>query len=642
MSVTLSIVIVNYNVKHFLEQTLTSVFKALKSVNAEVFVVDNNSVDGSVDLVKVKFPNVTLIENKENTGFAVANNQAIRKSTGEFVLLLNPDTLVEEDTFEKCIAFMQSHQDCGGLGVRMVDGSGNFLPESKRGLPTPAVAFYKMLGLAKLFPASNTFGKYHLTFLDEHKTHEIDVLSGAFMFMRKAALDKSGLLDEDFFMYGEDIDLSYRLTKAGYKNYYYPHTRIIHYKGESTKKTSVNYVFVFYNAMIIFARKHFSSSRAGLLTVLIKMAIYLKAGSTLWSNFFRKTAWMWFDGISIFAGMYFLKTYWEENHKWVPGEYPPEYMRIAVPAYILIWLSSVFISGGYDKPFKTSKVVRGIVVGGLLISALSNFLDAYRFSKALIVLGSFYAAFSIIISRLVHHFVRHGNFMLGESRHKRIALVGNFEEVARVEQILSKSQQDIDIIGHVYQKGELVNEEKSLGKIENLAQLVDLYKMEELIFCAKDISSARIIDWMTSIRNPNVEYKIVPDDSNFIIGSSSKNTQGEYYTFDIALNIHKKENQRKKRFLDILVSLILVVIFPINVFTRRGFQNFGDAFRVLFGAKTWVSPDLESLYTKKGVFTPAIISNGTELDEKTAHRLSMLYAKDYSPALDIDIILRKI
>ena len=228
MAATLSIVIVNYNVKHFLEQTLTSVFKATKNVDAEVFVVDNNSVDGSVALVKDKFPKVILIENKENTGFAVANNQAIRQSTGEFVLLLNPDTMVEEDTFEKCITFMREHPGCGGLGVRMVDGSGNFLPESKRGLPTPSVAFYKMSGLAKLFPKSKKFGKYHLTYLDEKETHEVDVLSGAFMFMRKEALDKAGLLDEDFFMYGEDIDLSYRLTKAGYKALYIPQAMAYH------------------------------------------------------------------------------------------------------------------------------------------------------------------------------------------------------------------------------------------------------------------------------------------------------------------------------------------------------------------------------------------------------------------------------
>jgi len=219
--------------------------------------VDNNSVDGSEEMVKEKFPGVCFIANKENVGFARANNQAISRSTGEFILLLNPDTVVEEDTFIKCIRFMDEHPEAGAMGVKMLDGKGNFLPESKRSFPTPTVAFYKAFGLSRLFPRSKTFARYHLGHFSENETHEVEVLSGAFMFIRKSAIDKAGLLDENFFMYGEDIDLSYRITQGGYKNYYFAESNIIHYKGESTKKSSVNYVFVFYRAMIIFAKKHF-------------------------------------------------------------------------------------------------------------------------------------------------------------------------------------------------------------------------------------------------------------------------------------------------------------------------------------------------------------------------------------------------
>ena len=258
----LSVVIVNYNVEHFLEQCLKSVFKAMDGIEGEVFVVDNHSVDGSVGMVKEKFPQAILIANKQNTGFSKANNQAIAVSKGQYVLLLNPDTVVEEDTFHTCIKFMDSHPDAGACGVKLIDGKGNYLPESKRGLPTPEVAFYKIFGLSTIFPKSKRFGKYHLGFLNAEETHEIEVLSGAFMFMRKEALDKSGFLDEAFFMYGEDIDLSYRITLSGYKVYYHPETRVIHYRGESTKKSSINYVFVFYQAMIIFARKHFSPNNA--------------------------------------------------------------------------------------------------------------------------------------------------------------------------------------------------------------------------------------------------------------------------------------------------------------------------------------------------------------------------------------------
>ncbi|MDX9930954.1 MAG: glycosyltransferase family 2 protein, partial [Bacteroidales bacterium] len=284
----LSVVIVNYNVEHFLEQCLASVRLAMKGIDGEVFVVDNNSVDGSVQMVKNKYPEFILIDNKENLGFAKANNQAIRQSRGEYILLLNPDTVVEETTFSKVIDFMDRTPDAGGLGVMMVDGKGKFLPESKRGLPTPEVSFYKIFGLSSLFPRSKRFGKYHLSYLDKQKIHQVEVLSGAFMLLRRETLDKTGLLDETFFMYGEDIDLSYRILKAGYKNYYFPETRIIHYKGESTKKSSVNYVFVFYNAMIIFARKHYAREKLRLFIAIINMAIWFRAGLALMARFIRK------------------------------------------------------------------------------------------------------------------------------------------------------------------------------------------------------------------------------------------------------------------------------------------------------------------------------------------------------------------
>ncbi len=252
----LSVVIVNYNVKYFLEQALHAVRKACIDIESEVFVVDNHSLDGSCDMVRNLFPEVNLIENKDNFGFAKANNQAIRLSRGKYILLLNPDTVIEEDCFKKVIKFMDQTPDAGAVGVKMIDGSGKFLPESKRGLPTPEVAFYKISGLAALFPKSKKFGKYHLGFLNQDQIHEVDVLAGAFMMLRHDVLQEVGLLDEDYFMYGEDIDLSYCINKAGFKNYYFPDTTIIHYKGESTKKTSVNFVFTFYKAMVIFAQKH--------------------------------------------------------------------------------------------------------------------------------------------------------------------------------------------------------------------------------------------------------------------------------------------------------------------------------------------------------------------------------------------------
>ena len=224
----LSVVIVNYNVAYFLEQCLHSVYEAAKGIPVEIFVVDNHSVDKSLEMLRNNFPEVKVIANEENVGFAKANNQAIRIATGEYILLLNPDTIVQADTFVKTLDFMDKTPDAGALGVKMIDGQGHYLPESKRGLPLPSVAFYKIFGLSKILRKSKRFGRYHLTYLDPDEIHEVDVLPGAFMLMRKSVLDQIGLLDETFFMYGEDIDLSYRVTLGGYKNYYFPLTRIIH------------------------------------------------------------------------------------------------------------------------------------------------------------------------------------------------------------------------------------------------------------------------------------------------------------------------------------------------------------------------------------------------------------------------------
>ena len=272
----LSIVIVNYNVRFYLEQCLLSVEKALTGVGGEVFVVDNNSTDDSVSYLRGKFPWVRYIENKENVGFSRANNQAIREARGEYVLLLNTDTFIGERTLRECIDFMDKTPKAGMCGVGMLRVDGSFAPESRRGVPTPFVAFCKITGLGSLFPKIRVFGRYYMQYLNKQSINPIEIVSGAFMFIRKEALDKVGLLDETFFMYGEDIDLSYRVLKAGYQNYYIP-TQILHYKGESTKKESFKYVNAFYKAMVIFFKKHFAHYSI-IYSAFITLTVVLKGG----------------------------------------------------------------------------------------------------------------------------------------------------------------------------------------------------------------------------------------------------------------------------------------------------------------------------------------------------------------------------
>jgi GT2 family glycosyltransferase len=642
----LSVVIVNYNVEYFLEQCLRSVFTALKNVDGEVWVVDNNSVDGSVAMVKDKFPQAKLIENKQNTGFSFANNQAMRVSAGKYILLLNPDTLVEEDTFEKVVAFMDAHPDAGGLGVKMIDGRGVFLPESKRGLPTPAVAFYKIFGLSALFPKSKKFGRYHLGFLDKDKTHEVDVLSGAFMLMRKETLDKVGLLDEEFFMYGEDIDLSYRIQKGGYKNYYFPDTRIIHYKGESTKKGSVNYVFVFYRAMVIFARKHFSQQNAAMFSFLINMAIYLRAGIAIARRFAISAALPLFDAAVLYSGMYFLKNYWEANHIYVEGgTYPALFMQAVVPSYILFWLGGVYYCGGYDKPIHISRIVRGIVAGSILILvgyALLN--EEYRFSRALILLGATWAVFTMVVSRLVLHAIKYKTFDFDLSRRKRIAIVALPEEGNRVLALTRQSGIQSQFIKLVSPTQVMPANADYIGTINQLADITRIYGINEVIFCAKDISAQDIISHMSGVKG-EIEYKIAPPESLFIIGSNSINTNGDLYVIDIN-SISKANNSRSKRLFDVFASVALLALLPIILFTK-GRKLLPHIPAVLFGQKTWVGynttvdiADLPKL--KPSPLNPADSYKGITLDQNTLRNLNTLYAKDYRWVNDLNVVVRSL
>lgn len=270
----LSVIIVNYNVRLFLEQCLLSVRAAAQGLDVEVIVVDNHSTDGSMEYLRPRFPEVIFIENKDNPGFAKANNQALQRCSGRYILLLNPDTVIGEECLRTLCTFMDVHPEAGAAGVKMIDGTGTFLPESKRSFPSPWTSFCKLSGLNRLFPHSELFSRYSLPYLNANEQHRVEVLAGAFLFVKHEVLDKTGLFDESFFMYGEDIDLSYRIVLGGYVNYYLP-VRILHYKGESTKHNDMKYIKAFYGAMLIFYRKYYPRS-SWFMSFLVKSAVSFK------------------------------------------------------------------------------------------------------------------------------------------------------------------------------------------------------------------------------------------------------------------------------------------------------------------------------------------------------------------------------
>ena len=645
----LSVVIVNYNVKYFLEQCLHSVLKAAGALEAEIFVVDNNSVDGSIRMLRDKFPGVFVIENKDNKGFSRANNQAIRKAKGEYILLLNPDTIVEDDTLEKCVRFMDGHPDAGGLGVKMIDGKGKFLPESKRGLPYPSVAFFKIFGLSALFPKSKIFNKYHLGYLDKDKTHSVDVLAGAFMLLRKKVLDEIGMLDEEFFMYGEDIDLSFRITRAGYKNYYFPETRIIHYKGESTKKSSLNYVFMFYNAMIIFARKHFSKENARLFSFLINMAIYFRAFFSILTRFLKRIALPFADALLIFSGIWIIKSYWEQQFIFPGGgHYPMAFIAVAVPLYILIWLLSVYLSGGYDKPVRLHKILLGMLAGTVLILVLYSLLsEHYRFSRALIVFGAVWGTVAISGLRVLLHLVGINGYRMNSVRNKRFIICGEKDEAERVSDLLQKTGLSPGFIGLVSFHNHRSNINGFIGYLGQIREIINIHRIDEVIFCAKDIPAQVIMDKMTELQDKQVDYKIAPPESLSIIGSNSINTSGDLYVIDINA-ITKISNRRNKRLLDLIVAASFFLFYPIILFlVRNPVGLLRNVFSVFFGFKSWVGyselSDSEKQRLpaiRKGVLNPFDAFRKEPVPGEAVSRLNLMYARDYRFSNDLNIILK--
>lgn len=627
----LSIVIVNYNVSNFLEQCLNSVFAALKSIPAEVFVVDNNSVDGSQEMLQQKFPQVQLIANTVNVGFSKANNQAIEVSKGRYVLILNPDTVVQEDTFESCLRYMDQHPEAGALGVRMLDGRGRFLPESKRGLPTPAVSFYKIFGLSKLFPKSKFFNRYSLGYLDELQNHEVDVLCGAFMFMRAEALEKVGLLDEAFFMYGEDIDLSYRIQLGGYKVVYFAETKIIHYKGESTKKGSLNYVFVFYNAMIIFAQKHFSKRYAKLFSITIHLAIYLRASLSLLKRIVSKSAAQAFDFISNLLLLIWLADQWKVKQI----EFPDWLVQWLVPGYLICWIFSAWLLGLYDKGTPIKRIWKSTFFATLAILALYALLPKeWQFSRLFILLGSLSFIGIFYVSRALFTLFKKGKIDFSQFPKKRFGILAANAEFERIKTLLEQTYPHIESIHHIE-----VNDHDSAAKLNThqLDEMLEIHRLNELIFSAKDLSSRHIIEIMVSTSAAKLEYKIAQPETSYLIGSNSIDTAGDYYTLHFDA-LEQATNKRIKRVFDLLLSLILLVLSPLLcLFFKKPLQFFDNLFGILTSKHTFVGLNMDQSnrkYHKKSIVRPYY------WNAENQPETNLRYTKNYDALTDFKSILK--
>ena len=554
----LSIVIVNYNVKEFLTQCLESLYRSETDYTFEVIVVDNASTDSGESQITKAFPEVRWIANTENVGFGRANNQGFEAAKGTYTLILNPDTVVQEDTLEVCLNYLKSHPEVGGLGIKGIDGAGQFLPESKRGLPTPMTALWKITGLSRIFPKSAFFARYHMGHLDPDKNHKVDILVGCFMMVPTQLLRAVGGFDPRYFMYGEDIDLSYELLKSGHENHYISDSQIIHYKGESTKRGSLNYVKMFYQAMIIFAKKQFSGSSALAYTLLIYLGIYLRAGLALLARLAKSAATPIIDILLLAFTLDQLKSYWEHNHRFINGgSYPDTYTYYVQGSYILFWLLALALSGVYTKNTRPAVIARSMAIATLVIGFIYGLLpEALRFSRALLLLGGLGGSAMLILWRSIIGLLTGKHLFTPPVQRPRMLFLGTDSGKASLQKLLSENG---IVPAFFFHDPVLENEPVDLAKLQANIQL---YNINECVVESNAWPASVLMQIMSSV-GTKTNVKSLVTGGPYIVGSNSSLNQGEAYGLG-RFNVANTNYRRQKRLLDIALSLLLMLSFPLS------------------------------------------------------------------------------
>lgn len=640
----IGIVIVNYNVRHFLMHCLQSIRNSqLQGLRLDIWVVDNASVDGSVSLLKSEYPEVNLIANEKNVGFSAANNQAIRLMDAKYVLLLNPDTVLEEDTLAKCYSFMEAHTEAGALGVRMIDGAGKFLPESKRKIPDVWNSFCKLTYLSELFPKSKIFSGYNLGYLPEDQTNEVDVLCGAFMFIRKQTLDETGLLDEAFFMYGEDIDLSYRILKAGYKIWYFPETSIIHYKGESTKKSSLNYVRTFYGAMHIYVNKHYGKGNADFFAKVISIAISVRALLSGVGRILMGWVLPIIDGILIWWALNYIKVKWASYYFNDETYYINTSIDRILPVYAILWVFFLWLGGHYDALRNRWNTLLHIGTGTLFILIGYALLpENMRSSRAIILLGTIAVLILTLVTSWIYKIIFQTNKQ--PPKENNIAIVAKKDNGLKLAQILKNAQYNEENFYYIY-PGVAVDDIWFTNTISGLPSIAKVLGINEVIYASEDITMKEIIKSMTLLES-RVTFKIGGDDSLSIIGSNNKNQQGELISLDVHYKLSSSQTRRYKRLLDIFASILFIPFVPILlVLTGFKINLIANIFNVLIGNATWVGyGGTQTDYGFLPEIAPSVIKY--PLSEKLLaytedhfKKRNIDYAKEYSIFLDVKILL---
>jgi hypothetical protein len=571
-----TVIIVNYNVRQFLENALVSVRRASQGLSVEILVVDNASTDGSVEMIREKFPEVHLIENPSNLGFAKANNMALRLAKGNYFLLLNPDTILQEDTLVVMKGFFEDHPDAGLAGCKILNPDGTFQLSCRRGFPTPWVAFTKIFGLSSLFPRSRYFGRYNLTFLSPDETYTVDAVSGSFMMFRRSVLEDVGVLDESFFMYGEDLDYCYRVQKAGMGVYYVHSTKIVHFKGESTQRSNVDEIGVFYDAMRIFVHKHFTRSLA--LRAVLSLGITFRAMTAFLGRAGKPLSVALIDfsfvALAMISGE--MLRYGELFH--LP-EYAYPAAWIVPPAVVVAVLFTLGVYSG--NRFSVSRSAFGVIGGFVFISAIVFFAKDFAFSR--IVVGIAGAISTLLVPgwRLLFRIagkvrpdVPGRKSLFG----RRTLIVGTGPSAqAIIRKLRTRVHDGYEIVGLVAtnrkEVGRRIAGIEVIGSVENAGKVINERRVTEVIFSTDGLSFTDILSVIARSSDRGVNFRLVPTSLEAIVGKARIDELDPIPLVEIDYNIHRVGNRVMKRGFDLLIAMaLLVTAYPFVMLLRRGTQ----------------------------------------------------------------------
>ncbi len=664
----LSVIIVNYNVRQFLENALTSIYRAMEGIEGEVFVVDNASDDGSVEMVRTKFPAVRLIESPKNLGFAKANNTALKQAKGRYLVLINPDTIVQEDTFSVMMRFFEENPDVGLAGCKILNPDGSFQLPCRRSFPTPWVAFTKIFGLAGMFPKSRLFGKYNLTYLSEDETYEVDAVSGSFMVLRREVYEKIGGLDETFFMYGEDLDWCYRVSQAGYKVYYVHSTKIIHFKGESTKRSSIDEIRTFYSAMQLFVEKHFSSSVT--VEVFLTLGIILRAAVAMASRASVPVFLALVDFVLVNLALIFAEDiYFGHFFSFPAASYPIVW---TVPAIIVV--TTMYLLGVYTiNRHSASRAALSVVISYTVISALVFFAKNFAFSRAVVVIAGALTFFLLPGWRLAFKFFtgkRSGSrrSLFG----RRTVIVGTGQSAQEVlRKLRARIDDGYDVVGFIDLNRKNIGDKiagiEIIGSLDNVGKVIAEKRVTEVIFSTDAVSYSDILSVISRSDNRSVNYRLVPNSLEAIIGKTSIDDLETLPLVEIEYNLHKPGHRFMKRLMDIAVSTAgLVTLYPFvrvwHFLTKQ--KQKGAIVRailllphVFLGKISLVglplstlssaspgteNPPSDSYLGPVGIMGLVQISKRDDLEPEEIERYKIYYAKNQSLLLDIEIIVKSI